>query len=687
MRTCEEQKINGLMINIDFEKAFDTLNWEHLYRVMEYLNFPKQIINWTKTIYNNIETCITNNGHISQFIQPQRGVRQGCPLSPYLFIIAMEMMNRWLRKVMEGYELRDKDNNNLLINQFADDTSIMLNESRGALRLLFKNLETYGLISGLKINIEKTEIITLGEIKREDLPKQHRKYIKNQVKYLGAIITTDEKETTKLNMDEATKKIDQLINTWKNRKMPISGKIAIIKSLLIPQLTYYISIMTSPTKEQIKEINKKLYNFINNGKNEKIKRNIIIGDYKDGGYKMIDLECFIKGIKLRWMERLLNTDGTWKIYMERKIKSDTRMLLNSNIKFTDLPFKLPQNTMWNEIWEIWCKENYKEPETVNEILNQQIWYNSGIKVGNKPIFWEHWRKLDINWIADLIIIDEKGRRILTLNELSDIAETNLDTMEYNMLISAIPRTWKTKLKQDIETVRIEERQQEEETTPSLIEKLLNAKRPSNMIYKELVNKKKEQPIKALDKWRRDLGINLDNQAILKGHLNFHWCTTNNKTRSFNFNFLNRNIPTNKRLTEQTLRTDPNCEYCGKEENITHLFWECDKASTLWNHIQRKHMQLTGKNFDKGAEICLLGTNGKEEEDGRMSVEEKKCHNLLSLLTRQYIHTIKSRNEKTSVNGLEIYIKSYFRIEKEIVKNKNKLLNFNRIWTGWTNWLE
>jgi hypothetical protein len=687
MRTCEEQKQNGLMINIDFEKAFDTLDWEHLYKAMEYLNFPKQTIDWIKTIYNNIETCITNNGHISQFIKPQRGVRQGCPLSPYLFIIAMEVMNRWLKKVMEGYELIDQEGNNLLINQFADDTSIMLNDARGAIRQLFKNLETYGQISGLKINLEKTEIITLGDINKEDLPKQHRKYVKNQVKYLGAKITKDERETTKLNMEEANKKIDQLINTWKNRRMPISGKIAIIKSLLIPQLTYYISIMASPSKEQIKEINKKLYNFINNGKREKIKRNIIIGDYKDGGYKMIDLESFIKGIKLRWMERLLNTDGVWKTYMTNRCKTDIKILLNSNIKYVDLPFKLPKQNMWNEIWEIWCNENYSEPETLSEILNQQIWYNSHIKIGNKPVYWEHWKKIDINWIADLIIIDETGRRLLTIEELSELAESPINLMEYNMIISSIPRTWKTKIKQNIEVVREEERNQEEEITPSLIEKLLNAKKPSNMIYKELINKKKQQPDNALNKWRRDLEMNLDNHTILKGHLNFHWCTTNNKTRSFNFNFLNRNIPTNKRLTEQKLRTDPKCEECGKEESITHLFWECNRASRLWNHIQEKHRQITGKNFDIGAEICLLGTKGTEEEDGRMSTEDRKCHNLLSLLIRQYIHIMKCKNEKTSEIGLEVYIKSYLRIEKEVAKNKNKLNTFNTIWTGWTEWLE
>jgi exonuclease III len=687
MRTCEEQQINGLMTNIDFEKAFDTLDWQHLHKVMEYLNFPEQIINWTETIYNNIETCITNNGHISQFIKPQRGVRQGCPLSPYLFIIAMEVMNRWLKNVMEGYELKDNDGNNFLINQFADDTSIMLNNNRGAIRQLFKHLQTYGKISGLRINIEKTEIITLGTISETDVPKEHRKYIKNKVKYLGAVITRDEKETTTLNTEEAMKKIDQLINTWKHRRMPISGKIAIIKSLLIPQLTYYLSIMTSPNKDKIKEINRKLYNFIYNGKSEKIKREIIIGDYNDGGYKMIDLESFIKGIKLRWMERLLNTEGVWKTYIENKCKTDIRLLLNSNIKEIDLPFEFPKNNMWKEIWEIWCKENFKEPDTINEILNQQIWYNSNIRIGNKPVFWKHWKAIDINWVADLVIIDEKGRRILTKAELSDICETNINTMEYNMLISAIPKTWKTKIKTDLETIMQEENNEEEEVNPSLIEKLLNAKKPSNMIYRELIKKKKQQPIKALNKWRRDLGINWDNNTILKGHLNLHWCTTNNKTRSFNFNFLNRNIPTNKRLTEQKLRQDPNCEECGKEENITHLFWECERATILWNHIQSKHTQLTGKNFDKGAEICLLGTRGTEENEDRWNPEERKCHNLLSLLTRQYIHIMKSRNEKTNEKGLEIYIKGYLRIEKEVAKTKHKVDNFNRIWTGWSDWIE
>ena len=91
-----EENIPGLMIFIDFQKAFDSLEWNFLQSCPETFNFGPNFIRWVMTIYNNIQSCVINNGIASNYFTLERGVRQGDPLSPYLFVVAVETFNEWL---------------------------------------------------------------------------------------------------------------------------------------------------------------------------------------------------------------------------------------------------------------------------------------------------------------------------------------------------------------------------------------------------------------------------------------------------------------------------------------------------------------------------------------------------------------------------------------------------------------
>ena len=113
----------SIMFLIDFEKAFDKLEWCFILKAMKLFNFGDDIINWVHVFYNDITSCVTNNGHVSTFFNLHRGVRQGCPLSPYLYIICGEILSLAIRNNpdIDGINILDS---NVKINSYADDTTI-----------------------------------------------------------------------------------------------------------------------------------------------------------------------------------------------------------------------------------------------------------------------------------------------------------------------------------------------------------------------------------------------------------------------------------------------------------------------------------------------------------------------------------------------------------------------------------
>ena len=158
MESTKRKNIPGLLLLIDFEKAFDSISHSYIQKCLKYWGFKSSLRQWVNLFYTNITSSILYNGHCSDSFQIGRGVRQGDPLSPYLFILVAECLGAAIKKdeKVKGLVIFGTE---YLISQYADDTTLFLDGSEESLLRVLKILEEFGNCSGLKINTSKTEAI------------------------------------------------------------------------------------------------------------------------------------------------------------------------------------------------------------------------------------------------------------------------------------------------------------------------------------------------------------------------------------------------------------------------------------------------------------------------------------------------------------------------------------------------
>ena len=186
---AEDKNESYILCAADFQKAFDSVEHNFIIAVLRHFGFGEDFIRWITMMLTDIKSCVLNNGYVTDFFELKRGTKQGDPISPYLFILVIEILAELIRSNPEVHGVKiNKTSEEIKIVLFADDATLCLKDVQ-SLEESLNMLEQFKKYSSLQLNLEKSEVGWIGPQKSgNNLPEGIKKKInfhREGIKILG----------------------------------------------------------------------------------------------------------------------------------------------------------------------------------------------------------------------------------------------------------------------------------------------------------------------------------------------------------------------------------------------------------------------------------------------------------------------------------------------------------------------
>lgn len=655
MQYTEENNIPGLLLLIDFEKAFDSLSWAFINKVLKTLNFGSSFINWINVFHKNSKSAINQLGHLSNFFYLGRGCRQGDPISPYIFILCAEMLALKVRKneQIKGIKIGNKF---LKIFGYADDTGLILDGSDGSLNETLKELDAFAAVSGLKINYEKTQVIWIGLKKySQDTIKTKYKLIwgKTSFKLLGIEFSVNLANMLEINFSEKICTVKKQLLCWKRRNLTPIGRITVIKSLLLPKFNHLFLTLPNPSQEMLKTLNNLFQEFVWNGP-PRVKGQILSRDYNNGGLKMIDIHKFLDALKLTWIRRIL-TSGcrNWQQFINMQLNvSDC---LSFGFRFINNKCKDIKNLFWKDVFLAFGRFiELIQINTEEKFLACACYYDR-INIGN-GFFNKNWYDNGIRIVNDFF--NENGE-LYTIEQLKQKYNIKINFLQYHGLKASLKSI--TKVNKITVTTKL--------STPVIpyhIDIILKCKKGTKDMYNIMTENKEN--IAGQIRWNKIYNIQKEEWKNIY-EMPFY-VTKCAKLQWFQFRINHKILATNTFLCKINVSNNSLCTFCkNEEETIEHLFWECQKVQEFLYRVKQKFNVI---------DIYILYSK-KEFIFSLENYKKAPERQLLLLEMKYYIYSARCMKQTLNITAFERTLKMFYWIHKQIAANKNELEKFMENW--------
>jgi hypothetical protein len=254
IHSIKQKNQKALILKLDLKKAFDCIDWEFLRLILHAVGFGDKLTNWILACVTNANFVVLINGEASSFFKSERGLRQGCPLSPYLFILIMEGLSLLLNKSFSDHQLSGIKVSKFIkifLLMFVDDVLIMTKADLGGMDCNPGYSSITSARSRVSPLIIQSHLLTTGDSRLLNSPlsrttslyiydlKEGFRYLGYQLK-LGATLPGDWRWLVA--------KFERKIDFWCNKWLSLGGRFILIKAVLESLAVFWMTLERIPKR-------------------------------------------------------------------------------------------------------------------------------------------------------------------------------------------------------------------------------------------------------------------------------------------------------------------------------------------------------------------------------------------------------------------------------------------------------
>lgn len=583
----KDKKSPYAVLSLDADKAFDRLNWDYLWEVLDKFGFDKKFINMVQIIYNNPSASIATNGLHSQPFDILRGTRQGCPLSPMLFALSLEPLAQKIRQdQICSISIKGTQH---AISLYADDILLYFSDF-GTIQNILEIFNCFGKFSGYRINWSKSSLLPLNK-KAQSMQITTDIPITNQITYLGILIQSDLKEIVHINYDKVFQKLKTDIDRWRTLPASLQSRVSTVKMNILPRVNFLSAMIPlPPSSKWWKNLDSLIRTFLWNGKQPKLKLATLQRTKMEGGLSLPNFELYHKAFQLRAVKTWFNT----------MIPTPCREIEEAIVK----PIRL-EDVLFSGLSLKYCKQSFgpiitntiNTFKTVEKLLSYDnkwhlqtpLWRNRNIKCGSEPFTSEQWSKQGIRTLAD--IWDDNG--MLSFQNIAVSFNVPASSFFLFLQLRSALRAYGVPWGLALETHPVHSW-------------FFNFSQQNvvSAIYSRLLEVKvKQLPLHTI--WVRELSVDQIDWETVWG--NIFGASKNPNHQLIHYKFCHRLYWTPKKRFLVKLSLSPHCNFCTYQQvgTFMHMVWECEKVYEFWERISSILSDMIGKDIPVQPVVLLL----------------------------------------------------------------------------------
>ena len=301
------------ILSLDQEKAFDRVEWLFMHQTLLAMGFGHSFVSWVDLFYCNVRSTVNVNGYLSPFFSLSRGVRQGCPLSPLLYVLVSEVLAVNLRanpRIL-GLSLPGMTSPLPCISQYADDTSLIVTTD-DSIKGVFDTYSLYERGSGSKLNLSKSKGLWLGSWNGRLDPPVALDSTSVKIKVLGVYIGVG--DLGEVNWRPRISAVENVLSSWRQRQLSFRGRALVINALALSRVWYVASLVYMPAWV-LKELNALVFNFFWKGKRDLVSRSVVVQPTVFAGFSVVNVKFKVFSLVAQWIKRFASSPSSWVSFM------------------------------------------------------------------------------------------------------------------------------------------------------------------------------------------------------------------------------------------------------------------------------------------------------------------------------------------------------------------------------------